>query len=142
MGGTGALVDRVGETVVSARARVCFPITNTEYLIKSFQARPPSSKQIIDKLTCSELFELLKETGGLKALAEKLNVNYHSLSSVIHKKLRECFYTVPETASILGLHPETVRDRIKKGKIPAAFYGNYFLIPKWLIGGGCSEEQQ
>ncbi len=140
MGGASALMGRIGKAIVSARAGVCFPITNTEYLIKSFQARPPSSKEIIDNFTCSELFELLKETGGLKALAEKLNVTYYSLSSVIHKKLKECFYTVPEVASILDLHPETVRGRIKKGKIPAAFYGSYFLIPKWLIGGGCSEE--
>ncbi|WP_457569349.1 excisionase family DNA-binding protein [Desulfurobacterium sp.] len=68
-------------------------------------------------------------------------MNKASLSVVIHSKLRECFYSVSKCAEKLGLHPETVRDRIKKGKIPAVFYGNRFLIPKWLMGGGCSEEQ-
>jgi len=39
-------------------------------------------------------------------------------------------YTVPEAAAYLKLHPETVREMIRQGKITAAKIGAAFCYPE------------
>ncbi len=41
-------------------------------------------------------------------------------------KVKQEFYTVDEAAALLGCHPNTIRNRIKDGSLPA------FKVGKWV----------
>jgi excisionase family DNA binding protein len=43
-------------------------------------------------------------------------------------------YTVAEFAALLGKHPNTVYEWIRKGQIPFERIGNSYFIPEWALG--------
>lgn len=45
-------------------------------------------------------------------------------------RLEDDFYTIEELAKILKVHPNTIRNNIKKGKIVAKKYGEQWRIRK------------
>ena len=46
-------------------------------------------------------------------------------------KVKQEFYTVDEAATLLGCHPNTIRNRIKDGTLPAFKMGRWV----WRIAG-------
>lgn len=42
-------------------------------------------------------------------------------------------FGVPEAARILKLHPETIRDFLRTGRIPAVRIGNRYRIGGWVL---------
>jgi excisionase family DNA binding protein len=43
-------------------------------------------------------------------------------------------YTVAEFAALLGKHPNTVYEWIRKGQIPCERIGNSYFIPEYALG--------
>ena len=42
-------------------------------------------------------------------------------------------YTVAEVAELLGKHPNTVYEWVRKGVLPSERIGNTIYIPKWAL---------
>ena len=56
------------------------------------------------------------------------------LNSVFSDEFDEkAVFGVPEAARILKLHPETVRDFLRTGRIPAVRIGNRYRIGGWAL---------
>lgn len=45
----------------------------------------------------------------------------------------KALFGVPEAARILKLHPETVRDFLRAGRLPAVRIGNRYRIGGWAL---------
>ena len=45
------------------------------------------------------------------------------------------YYTIPEVAKLLKLHPDTVRRMLKRGELRARRFGNRLRIPESELDG-------
>ena len=50
-----------------------------------------------------------------------------------HEFDEKAVFGVPETARILKLHPETIRDFVRTGRLPAIRIGNRYRIGGWAL---------
>ena len=67
-----------------------------------------------------------QETETIKKMIQMIDLK-ERVESI---RLEDDFYTIEELAKILKVHPNTIRNNIKKGKIVAKKYGEQWRIRK------------